>query len=371
MLQRMHVRTRVGFTLIEMLIVITIIGMLMALSSFAVWKVIQSAKQAKIHVEIEQMAQSMVSYKQDRIQYPPCMGTISITDRKMGFLRHISLAFANANYGTTAANFDALRNRIMTATTPTNWNYNYRNASGSIAQLDLHNLDQAEALVFWLGGFPTPYKGTSPVAGRRLFGFHSDDDNPFKRDAFEGTTPLQFRTDLRYSFEETRLVDNDGDGWLEYLPSAQRFGEANAPFVYFDADTYGLSTNTTATAWLHYGYPRPDNNGTVSPAAKDLASRYGIASPLATYMDAAKANPVRWAKPTDFQIICAGLDGLYCGGIDGGGTLSSQQRTPIFPNGVVFSGAKMDTEGYYTREDLDNQTNLSSKTLEGARGEAQ
>lgn len=357
-------RLRRGFTLVEMLVVIMIIAMLMGMTSFAVWKVILGAKQAKIATEIDQLSQAMAGYKQTRIQYPPCMGTINLNNRKMEFLRHISLAFTNANYGTTTTHFNNLSTTVGSY-------YNYLNGA-STATLSLHNLDQAEALVFWLGGFPTPVTSTGgPIANRRLFGFHRDEDNPFQRIvAFEAGAPLQFRTDPLFSFEETRLTDVDNDGWLEYCPLAQRSGEKNAPYVYFDSYTYGGSTNLSGTSWRHYGYPRPDNNGTAAPQASFVAEMFGIASPMASMIDPSKSQTTRWVNSTGIQIICGGLDGMYSTGVPQGATLSDAQRTVTFPQGEAYSGTQFTTVGGLSREDLDNQTNLSNKTIDGARTEA-
>lgn len=365
-------RRRRGFTLIEILVVITIIAMLMGMTSFAVWRVILNAKQAKIAVEIDQLTQAMAGYKQARIQYPPCMATADIDNRKKEFLRHISLAFTNANYGSTAADFDVLRNRIFGAATGTSWGYNY--ASGSNRPgLDLNTLDQAEALVFWLGGFPTPVTSTGTLANRKLFGFHRDEDNPFRRSPqFEQPTPMQFRTDPMFDFQEERLIDIDGDGWLEYCPLPHREEERTTPYVYFDSFTYGSSSNVgAATNWKHLCYPRPDNSGTLatrvtSPTAPSIAAEWGVIGPMPAMLDGAKVKTTQWANPNGIQILCGGLDARY-----GASLASGVQRCITFPKG----------EGYYSsnnygspqdglaREELDNQTNLSPLTIDGARSQ--
>jgi prepilin-type N-terminal cleavage/methylation domain-containing protein len=375
MSQSARPRLRRGFSLVELLVVIMIIAMLMGMTSFAVWKVILNAKQARIATEIDQLSQAMAGYKQARIQYPPCMGTADIANRKMEFLRHIALAFTNANYGSTATDFDALRLKIYTAYNGTNWGYNYRDANGAMAQLDLHTLDQAEALVFWLGGFPTPVTSTGTVANRRLFGFHRDEDNPFRRSVqFENPTPMQFRTDPMFNFQEERLTDIDGDGWLEYAPLPQRSGEPSAPYVYFDSYTYGISTNVGSGGWKHLCYPRANNSGAgtasvVSDKAKEIAATFGLIGPMASMIDGSRQQATRWANATGIQIACGGLDGRY--GASVSGELMPAQRCVTSPKGESYGiGDNFGTAGGLSREELDNQTNLSSLTVDGARSES-
>jgi hypothetical protein len=306
------------------------------------------------------------------------MGIINVTDRRVQFLRHLAVAFPNCNYGTGILSYAStktgIRAKVMgtTATPANNWSYTYLSPSG-VQQLDLDNLDQAESLVFWLGGFPTPVNSNGvPVATQKLFGVHRDSDNPFKRDVavIEGMNPMRYRTDPLFGFDQTRLVDNDQDGWLEYVPLAPKLGVSTAPYVYFDSSTYNLSVDRTSV--VHCGYPRLGD--ATNPGPIDLYLRFGIAAPMANYFDASGSppNPTRWAKPTGFQIICGGLDGEFT---KPGSDLTTCQRVPVFPSGYVFergSGSSQYTsQSAYTIPEYDNITNLSTKTLEGARSEAQ
>jgi len=362
------IQRRRGFTLVELLVSIAIIGSLMAMTSVAIWRAIQTARSAAISVELNNLAQAMQSYKESQIQQPPSMANVSVTDRKMAFMRHVQLAFANANtYTASVTGYAGIRNKVMLTATPTNFNYNYA-VEGAVRQLDLDTLDQAEALVFWLGGFPTPVNPSTkqPIASSKLFGFHVDSDNPFRRDPsnLEASEPLRFRTKPLYEFDQTRLVDNDGDGWLEYVPLRPRSGANTAPFVYFDSTTY--SSSVDSSKWRHMAYPRIDNNGVVSPTAATLASQWGTAAPMAMYFDPGGASPTRWSNENSFQIICGGLDNAYSDPVT---SLTNGQRIPIFPSGFVYSGSN--EQGYYSKPEYDNLTNLSNKTLEGARSEAQ
>lgn len=355
-------RKRGGFTLVELLVAIAIIGSLMALTSAAVWRAIQSAKQAKILVEVDHLSQAIQAYKERQVQFPPSMTNLTFTDRRLAFMRHLQVAFPNCAYGTSLTNYATTAGNISSG-----WAYNYQNTSGSLAALNLNTLDQAESLVFWLAGFPTPISLTTklPVAGRKMFGFHRDSDNPLKRDptTVEGLEPLRFRTEPVFQFDPLRLVDNDFDGWPEYVPVTPSSGAPTAPYVYFDGNAYSTSVNHQTIK--HMCYPSAATSGN----AQDLAAQWGVAAPMALYFDGNGVNPTRWAKDTSFQIICAGLDGIYCTPTS---NLSTAQRIPIFPAGQVFdAGSSYTSMGFYSNYDLDNLTNLAGQNLENARNASQ
>ncbi|MBL9093226.1 MAG: prepilin-type N-terminal cleavage/methylation domain-containing protein [Planctomycetaceae bacterium] len=358
-------RDRRGFTLVELLVVIAIIGMLMAITVPAVWKFVQSAKEAKIMVEIDQLQTALQSYKEKRVGYPPSLAEANLSQRRIRFMKHVLVAFTNANYGTAEGNFNNLRNGLMstTANSFTVQQYNYKTPGGNLQGLDLNTLDQAESLVFWLGGFPTPYNtnNQAAVSNRRLFGFHRDQDAPFKRDnlAQEGADPMRYRTDLFYQFDETRLVDQDGDGWYEYLPIASNANSTMAPFVYFDAESYSVSSSPTGSALniSLVGYPRDGD-----PGAADLAAKIGLAVPMAEYIDPTNANPMRWQKPESFQIICGGLDGMFSAPLTT--ELNRAMKVPVYPAGQVYEKQNnYSQQTALTAEDNDNLNNLGNVTV--------
>jgi prepilin-type N-terminal cleavage/methylation domain-containing protein len=364
-------RSAAGFTLVELLMVIAIIAMLMGLLSVAVWRALDTANRTAVVVEIEQLSSAMNAYKEANVQYPPSMSELVVADRKIHFMRHVQAAYTNANYGVTAAHFDNLRNNMRNVNALGTGSQPYTFAlNGTATLIDLNTLDQAEALVFWLGGLPTPCKpdGT-PVASNRLFGFNKDKDNPFKRDAAtqEATDPLRFRTESKFDFKAERLHDNDNDGFLEYLPQAATAGSLAAPFVYFDADTYTRCTTAPGVSPFNItnqtGYPRFQD-----AAAPGLAAEWGMAVPLARTFDVTGKVPVAWQNEKSFQIIAPGKDGKYSSPV--GGALDVAMRLAVFPTGETYTkagGYKADSRTSYSLEELDNLTNLSKYTMDEAR----
>lgn len=242
-------------------------------------------------------------------------------------------------------------------------NYNYKNASGSLISLDLDTLDSAEALVFWLGGMPTPYANGSQVAPRRLFGLHANPRHPFQVDAaIENVSATLYRTSpgKYFDFDDARLTDYDNDGWLEYVPLLDVASDRPAPYVYFDGSLYaqgdwGRGTAPSSTQGIppYKGYP-----SNTSSNYGELLAEWGLAVPYATFVDSKIATaPIKWANPNSFQIICAGIDGQY--GAAGVGAV----RLPVFPSAATFRGNGFATVGTYDEEELDNLTNFAERAI--------
>jgi hypothetical protein len=306
-------------------------------------------QQARILVEIDQLSQAVQGYREANIQFPPCLADVNPVVRKQKLMRHMQLAYPNCGYGATDLNFDALNEKIQNK-----WVYNFLRPDGSLGILNLDTLDPAEAIVFWLGGFPTPIDQSTkqPITTRRLCGFHRGSDNPFKRDtpAVERFKFLDYRTDTLYGFDEKRLVDNDHDGWLEYVPFPSQDGNPVAPFVYFDTAAYADST-----IGIH-------PIGTcVFPKDPGLAGKWGTATPYAEFI-AEGPRRGKWKNEARFQIICAGLDGKY--GPQGDGKQMPALRVSVFGANHTFTAADGFREPReFDDTELDNLTNLSNRTL--------
>lgn len=368
-------RSAAGFTLVELLMVILIIGMLMGMLSVAIWKAYEYVIKAAMVLEIDQLHNAMSAYKERSSQYPPSLSELTVADRKVRFMRHLQVAFSNSNYGVTASHFDTLRNSLRTTGQlgTASQAYQFRDSSGSVQLLDLNTLDQAEALVFWLAGFPTPCNASgTPVAAFRTYGFNLDKDNPMRRDsiAAESNDPMRFRTQPLMEFKQDRFADNDNDGWLEYLPQAAKEGTIAAPFVYFDAPTYVAAVTppgTTFNITNLLGYPRAtDSSGTNSGTASGLAASWGMAVPMAEQYDVGGAVPMKWRNPQNFQIICPGKDGMYSSGETG--DLTAAMRFSVYPGGDTYTKAgNYKTRGSYSLEELDNLNNLGKVTVDEAR----
>lgn len=313
-------RQRAGFTLVELLVVILIIGILMSILTVALQGPLAAARRAKILVEIGQLKQAVGAYKEARGEYPPCLAdylsgsdsqdALSSAAQKR-FIMHLRYAFPRFapdpnNPGNPGKQFQTLNTIINNNA---NYRYNYLDSSGSPVPLNLYSLDAAEALVFWLGGFPTPYNSNGlPLTSRKLCGFNLNPTDPFLLNAAN----MEGRSKPLFDFAEGRLTDLDSDGWLEYVPR-----ETDPPYVYFDSATYSqpaLQANGNvsfgnpgfrAYPWTSNGLPRlAIAPGTVVPLARKLLNA-GQPIPVNYQLG------VQWMEASGFQILCAGLDQVY------------------------------------------------------------
>ena len=167
------------------------------------------------------------------------------------------------------------------------------------------------------------------------------------------------RKALGFQFDEQRLVDQDQDGWLEYIPIGAATLQLSPPYittfppyVYYDSDLYTLqSTANTTPTYLYYPNTSFAQSGLLPSVS---ASSWGYAMPYAAAVPSSTTAQLQWVNPRKFQIICAGLDNAY--GLMGASvTQPSFTNLPkIFPDGLNFdlSGA-----------DLDNCTNFSDRKL--------
>ena len=186
-------RGRQAFTLVELLVVITIIGILVALLVPAIGSALNNANNARMGIEISQMAQQLELYRGKYGEYPPDFISGPTNDQTQ-MNTHLSRSFRYRNTQTDA--------------------------------VVANGLDPAEALVFWLSGFSADK--SFPLSKRE------SPDPTWK--AFKGTNPF-------FDFDQTRLDDKDTDGWPEYYPEGSEM-----PYIYVRADSYGVKNGETYTS---------------------------------------------------------------------------------------------------------------------------
>ncbi|MBL9085279.1 MAG: hypothetical protein JNK76_25965 [Planctomycetales bacterium] len=307
------------------------------------------SKPTRVIVEIGQLHTTFQAYKERAEAYPPCLADVDPVERKLRFMKHLAAAYPNAEFEESTSAFDRLNDQVQNGQDG-GQGYNFVSATGGQAfPLDLNRLDAAEAIVFWLGGFPTPVRTTSllPVANRRIFGFHRDADAPFRRDALaaEGLDALRYRTEPMYQFDETRLVDYDGDGWWEYASHSLRGDDLVPPIVYFDSETYVTSSK------------HADNVGLIRyPNGGSLGSRWGCAAPYLKTFDPQNPLAATWINPEGFQLQTGGDDQKYSLPM---ALHRSERRVLTFPDGEKFGS--LDGKPFERLEvDAEEQDNLSN-----------
>ena len=309
---------RSGFTLVELLVVITIIIILMGLLTPVVMIALGRAKEGRIMLEIATLDGAMKAYKEKRGSYPPSdftnIGTATYSTTA-GFTytapsttlhpqldilaTHLAKAFPRCNIQTELA-----------AIIVSNPNYPGKvNAPVSPSQ----------AIYFWLSGFSTDVE--HPISGL-LTNAGGPREAPF------------------FEFDKTRLSYTGlPTPPTTAVPCYCASDTPGVPYVYFAAQNYNTHAITTpyvTSVWQQGG------TGLVRPYAADPYSP--------PYSATVTPTPV---NINSFQIISAGLDGDFGkGGIDDAGNKDPTYTVAYFKQG-----------NFYASGDKDNLTNFSDRTL--------
>ncbi len=337
---------RAGFTLVEILVVIAIIGVLVGLIVPAVNVAYRSVKKKAIALEVVTIADAINKYQAKYGDYPPDGSDAGV------LTRHLRKVFPQ---------IAASELTILTAGS---------NASTGMAGAVM---DPPEALVFFLGGFSDdpihPFTGPG---------------GPFAPSPANSTAPYQYNIDRNsplFEFKQAQLslevmndpgsgapitVSNDerelglampssfpGDLLPIYRPSGNQ-----APFVYFDSRTYATSGGFNRYYASSIGCARPYKSAAVNTTV--------------TFTPTTGDRFYRYAEEKTFQVISAGLDDNY-----GGIYLPSALAIPTFfsfPSGAQIDisvapaaqsgGTRYAEVSGEASLQLDNATNFSEGVLE-------
>lgn len=253
-----------GFTLVEILVVVSIIVILMAILIPVAMGAISRARNAAIGFELSELKTAIEEYKKEHGDYPPSMGGPAAQ-------------WLPANRYSSIVERHLLR--CYPKMDPAHKNFFYNAIAPRIGN--------DEALVFWLALIANdpryPFKNFA-VDGSGNFGFAPT----------PGTTiltqyPGPYPRFVHYEFDERRIQDLDGD----VMPSYHALYCRDTPYVYFDSRTY----------WLHM------NSSTAAVGACQPYMAF-------TKVQATISNPSlppngAFVNPTTYQIHCAGQDGNY------------------------------------------------------------
>ena len=304
-----------AFTLTELLVVITIIGILAALITGAAVNALNKAKQAAITLELQQIGNAMEDLKNDFGAYPPnAMNNGATVVAQTDFVRMFKKAFPRSKEPQDL--IAALASRPGALSGPNN--YNVTTPQNMDPNSEGGGLTGAEALYFWLGGFSSDpaYPITGP-GGPSFSDADGDNDN-----TLEASDEVLENRKLRYEFDLGRLfprnpADNSFDDsatggrfitysdprvnppgtgdtrrinlWL-YAPSG-----SSQPFTYFDTsrhtpEQYDLDMTGLARSKIY--------------ALKQF--REGVTSDTAT-----ENADVRFLEDKKFQLLHCGNDDIW------------------------------------------------------------
>ena len=304
-----------GFTLVEILVVIVIIGMLAGISTTVLISARNSARGAVVATQMAQLSMALDEYKNQFGEYPP-----DFSDQE-AVVRHVKKRWPRYNLpgATLADQYAEFMSHVQ---------YGCKVSSGTIAEpTGLNDLDgqhvwnlqnYISSLVFWLGGLPD-YDGKPsgfyanpkaplgvgynsadvlvplalPLKARReapLFDFELKNVGTYLSTPYNGTF-------VCYPVEdEDDLWDASANAFV-YVPA---FEQGGMPLVYFRP-----SPNSP------YGAPNGSSSKTFYLADSDAADSATLtrAVPYARNYDA--NGNLAWYEEKRFQMIHPGVDGMF------------------------------------------------------------
>jgi prepilin-type N-terminal cleavage/methylation domain-containing protein len=304
-----------AFTLTELLVVITIIAVLAALSTAGVMRAMSTARQTGMKTELDQLDAALKSYKEKYGSYPPCNLDLTNTQALAALRSHVARAFPRYNIAGLQSDLQQVGLR-----------------------LDAFRPDQA--LVFWLKGFSPDVSNPFVSADGQQIVYNPSTNTSTK------TGPV--KTSPFFEFDQGRLLSVAAGESPAYFPRGVKVTSSVAtpypqwtsgggPFVYFDPANYqrtaaNCTTNTPAQPFEFNANPIfYASAGAAVPYWNDANNNR---STCTTGADESE----NWANPDSIQIIATGLDGRY--GL--GGTPPLVAR--LYPTGFSYDPAGTDDD---------------------------
>jgi len=209
-----------AFTLVELLVVITIIGILAGLITNAAIKALENAKRAAIIIELKNIGGAMDDLKNDLGAYPPNgMNNDAIRFAENDYVRMFKKAFPRSQEPPELINALASMTTMGLSSFP-GGAYNVTRPQMQDGSLEGGGLTGAEALYFWLGGFSSDV--AYPISGP---GGPSFADGPDGNNTLDPTDEVLEDRNLRYEFDLGRLFPRNTNGV---------FDDTNARFITYN-----------------------------------------------------------------------------------------------------------------------------------------
>lgn len=307
--------SRTGFTLVELLVVITIIGILAALITVAASGALKKGRQTAIKVELDQISAALEKYKQDVAgSYPPNLQVDGVIIDESQVLndvrRHLKQAFPRSNEPP----------ELIAALAGLATNGSLLPSGDSLQG----GMTAGEAIVFWLSGFSSDPK--YPISGEGGPSYEIPSLNNGDNHALD---PIESRRWI-YEFQVARLEPRDADGYfdeadgrfIEYqidLNNDNDFGDpgelrrinfwqyvpsnSTQPYLYFDTSRHPATVLSGATVIGPFDPP-----ASTVPGLELHVHAVKKINPTWSAATAGAVPPVVCVNPDKFQILHAGVD---------------------------------------------------------------
>ncbi len=303
--------TPTAFTLVELLVVITIIGILAALITVAAIGALKKAQEARIKAEINQIATAVDDYRNKYTAYPPNSqtdgaGAIDENGVLTDLRRHIKQLAPRSQESDDMA-------FVLTGQGPADKKKFF---SGELKG----GITAAEAVVFWLGGFSSDPK--FPISGD---GGPSYDITGLSTPDHAKSDPIESRKWV-FPFDVSRLGPRTSDGYFDDSKGRYiEFNDANGrqrrinfwtytppklsqPYMYFDTSRHPAYDMTSGVNPARYDPPAATalvGGGTIHVHAfKKQNPSYSSATANTT-------APVTFINPDKYQILHCGIDNTW------------------------------------------------------------
>jgi prepilin-type N-terminal cleavage/methylation domain-containing protein len=333
---------RAGFTLVELLVVVAIIGLLVGLTIPAVFAALGVFNRAACKFEVNALSEAVEKYRSKYGDYPADGSSWPVMEA------HLRKAFPNILISELNLLNPSAYATFQVGTVADIRNDNDTNLS-SLSPALHRVMDPAEALVFFLGGFSSdaqrPFTGpggpfvASPSAGQLQYNASRQNsfyDFPNARLTLTTSNGAIVSTDEELFNSVPCQTSHGSSPWNDLLPVFMSYKNNNSigsPYVYFDSRTYQSKKGTIT--YSNFFQPSRVANGQSNTSAatpREEGIYFGAARPYLSEQEntTVVSTPplLLYENKQTFQILSPGLDRSY------GGVL------PTGPSSLILFTAK-------------------------------